>query len=474
MRLALITAASVISLGVLTAACATKPAPEKASTSVADIQGGQTDSTDKFAMGICIIINGQCQALCSGALILPNVVATARHCVSQLQSETVDCTTNPTFGALYDGFVVTSDTTMSQNSKWVKATAYVPKENAVCGDDIAMLVLDTPVAATDATPITPNIQKKMWDSSYARSFTAIGYGRTSPAGSSSSSSSGDPNGGAGTRRILANMPLECIPGSTDIPCDAASGMNANEFYAGSGVCQGDSGSSAYESNSFTAGKPMSFGVLSRGGQSQDGQTCEGSLYSRFDAHRNFVLDVAKVASKNWTLYPEPTWTAVDNSPSGVGPGTDTGMAPPGSTSGGSSSSSSSSGDTGATKSKDGVSCKYNGDCASGKCVIDAEGEEGDRICAMNCEDDATVCKSGFVCSQHGACIKDIAGPTTTPSNPNIKTDVSGTLPMSAAPKTETVTTTACNFSAGGAGSTSSFWLVGLGLAISALRRRRSS
>src|SRR4051812_4835425 len=59
---------------------------EATGTSSQGIQGGVTDTTHKFAMGICIggrNSNGPngCQGYCSGALIAPNVVVTARHCV---------------------------------------------------------------------------------------------------------------------------------------------------------------------------------------------------------------------------------------------------------------------------------------------------------------------------------------------------------------------------------------------------------
>src|SRR5689334_1822864 len=46
------------------------------------IQGGTADgSAHPFAVGVCIGQKGNCSEFCSGALILPNVVATARHCV---------------------------------------------------------------------------------------------------------------------------------------------------------------------------------------------------------------------------------------------------------------------------------------------------------------------------------------------------------------------------------------------------------
>ena len=47
-------------------------------------------------------------------------------------------------------------------------------------------------------------------------------------------------------------------------------------------------------------------MLSRGGAK--GTRCTGSIYTRFDTKRDFVLSVGAEASGGWTLYPEPTWT----------------------------------------------------------------------------------------------------------------------------------------------------------------------
>ncbi|HEX4515538.1 MAG TPA: trypsin-like serine protease, partial [Polyangiaceae bacterium] len=55
------------------------------------IQGGTLDTTDSFAVGVCAGAPGQCQLFCSGALIAPNLVMTARHCVNQPSSTSIDC-----------------------------------------------------------------------------------------------------------------------------------------------------------------------------------------------------------------------------------------------------------------------------------------------------------------------------------------------------------------------------------------------
>src|SRR5262245_36514862 len=71
---------------------------EQVSEVASEIQGGLTDVKDTYAVGVCAgLAAGQCQLLCSGALIAPNLVMTARHC-TQFAPEPIDCNTSY-FGA---------------------------------------------------------------------------------------------------------------------------------------------------------------------------------------------------------------------------------------------------------------------------------------------------------------------------------------------------------------------------------------
>src|SRR5204862_251245 len=69
--------------GAAVAGCGTSSPPrEDARVSTAAIQGGEIDTTHKFAVGVCAggAGPGDCAYICSGALIAPNLVVTARHC----------------------------------------------------------------------------------------------------------------------------------------------------------------------------------------------------------------------------------------------------------------------------------------------------------------------------------------------------------------------------------------------------------
>src|ERR1700722_7969798 len=143
---------SVVMMGALVAVCAAScggpPAPaDLVGTTTSDIQGGSTDTTHLFAVGVVQLAEEQQNmvAFCTGVLLAPNLVATARHCVAQLASTTIDCTSS-TFGPLYppSDVFVTTDTTITMNSPFHPvSTIIVPSgadQTAVCGNDIALMI----------------------------------------------------------------------------------------------------------------------------------------------------------------------------------------------------------------------------------------------------------------------------------------------------------------------------------------------
>lgn len=436
MRLAWLGAGATVGILVLASSGCSSGAPSAdpaVRASAQAIQDGSTDTTDKFAVGLQIL-TGNSYARCSGALILPNLVATARHCVSD-SPELIDCSQNPTFGSLRGGTLrITTNTTMDPAaSGWFDVKQIItPTDAHICGNDIALIILTSSVPASVAKPITPGVQYQMWDSSkFQPAFIGIGYGKTSPA----------PDDTSGTRRISKPISVLCVPGAGDptLACPSNVPINAAEFIGGDGPCQGDSGSSAYETSSFNAGAPVSFGVLSRGGENQQGTVCQNSIYTRFDAHRDFVLQVAQQASQNWTLYPEPAWTGAPVTPGSAG--TDGGASS--SSSGGASSSGAAAG------AALGETCDSESQCASGHC---SDPGDGNKVCSQPCDaSDSASCPDGFEC-RNSLCL--------TPA------------PAAAAPVTTTTTTTGCA-AAPGPSSSAGFWAVlGAAFGLSALRRKR--
>lgn len=319
------------------------------------IEDGEVDTTSRFSVGICNGAPGSCVRYCSGALILPNVVVTARHCVSE-SPEFVDCTATRFGGRFAGPFNVTTNDSMGPAATgWYEVKQIdLPADDLLCGNDIALLILSTSVPDTDARPITPGIQYLMWDPAHydPSSFIAIGHGATNTSLE-----------GLGTRRIKRNIPTFCIPGFEQLPCPST--VSEREFLGGNGTCQGDSGGSAFESAKFGT-ETVSYGVLSRGG-AVSAQKCEESVYTRLDAHRDFVLATARAASNEWTLYPEPAWTSEQPKPQpGDGP---------------------------TTKKDIGGSCTNDDECLTVTCVDPGDGA---KICSATCAN-ADVCPSGFTC-----------------------------------------------------------------------------
>ncbi len=295
------------------ASCGGAPSTDVTGTTSSPIQGGTTDKTHQFAVGVVQLAQEQQNmvAFCTGVLLAPNLVATARHCVAMLASTTIDCT-NSTFGPLFppSDVFVTIDTTITMNSQFVPVSSVVvpsgANQTAVCGNDIALLILSENIDLPEY--VEPVITPPMTDPQFEHEVTAIGYGIDTPTDMMGTT--------AGTRRIKENVQLTCIPNDTTFTdCfsdpSARQVLTANEFVSGDSTCEGDSGSGAFEQGNFNQGKWVAFGVLSRGGVSTDGTTCEQPIYSRFDAWGPLIVDAAQQAAQQAAAkkaaYPLAAW-----------------------------------------------------------------------------------------------------------------------------------------------------------------------
>ncbi len=440
MRIVRLVAGAALGILLASVGCSQRdPGSEAQNGSVKQgVETTNVDSTNQYtyAVGVCLGNprtsgpgpNGQgCAGTCSGTLVLRNMVITARHCVSQTP-EPIDCTKD-TFGGASGSpsnfFVSTAYKMVPGAAGWHNVKqVLVPQDDKICGNDIAILVLNDLVPEAEAKLAVPGVQYPMGDTRYSITYTAIGYGLTSPTADNSS----------GTRRWKENIGLACVPNDVYLGCPGVD-LNPKEFAGGDGTCRGDSGSGAFETKSFEKGTaPVSWGVLSRG--SDDATHCKGSAYTRLDMWRDFVVEAAAQASNNWQLYakPNPDWTVyVPPTPKDAGADAAPAPAP-----------------TGAGL---GETCTVDKDCASQICV---DAPDGSRVCSTSCEEGAEgACEEGFTCKE-GNCLSDAFFATSPQST------------------TTTKTTSGCATSPNGSSGSGSVALAGaaVGLALAAGRRRR--
>ncbi len=375
--------AIVLPVALFSAACSSPlPASSELRSSSQAIQGGATTTDHPYAVGLSIGFQG----ICSGALIAPNLVLTARHCVAN-SPETISCASSR-FGAFTAGengvYATTAATLAGAGRNFVRSSKiFTPTDTKVCGNDIALVVLSSNITNVPLVePLLSTSRLTTHANLFGRKYTAIGYGLTNATGTPEDS---------GTRRILGDIPVACVPNDAKafLDCNKISGASSiigqTELIGGDGTCQGDSGSSAFEQTEFTAGRRLSLGVLSRG--SADGNNCVGAVYSRTDAWADLILQAATYAQQQGG-YPKPAW--LENPDRGSTP---TPNPTPGTT---------------ATVDLGGA-CALDAECKTGVCA--ALSTSDPLVCSQVC-DDASPCADGFTC-QSGYCFAGAGGEVST-------------------------------------------------------------
>jgi hypothetical protein len=335
------------------------PDAARVGTSEEAIAGGYTDTKDVAVVGV---IDVQAGAMCSGSLIAPNLVLTARHCVAPVLNELsggVSCQVTK-FGANHPAtsFYVTTKKSFSQNPAdyhTVQKVESVPVGATApfCGSDAAILVLSKGIDPAEAKPLVPRVDTVL---EKGEEYYAVGYGAT------------DGNGaGAGLRRRRDNLFVDCVGASC--PADITPAyLHKTEFKGDQGTCEGDSGGPAFDLQGRVVG------ITSRGDKD-----CTMSIYTQVFGWGEWIKQMGVEAAKLGGYDPMPWSTGWPTDPAYADPV--------------------------------GAACQVDGDCPASRCASDPAGSYCTRLC-----DDAAPCPDGYQCdAEQKACLRVPPPPAEPPS-----------------------------------------------------------
>jgi MYXO-CTERM domain-containing protein len=261
---------------------------EAIARSPAAIEGGYKDTGDTHVVGVARLSDAGA-GTCSGTLIAPNVVLTARHCVAPTSSGGgVQCGVT-VFGNVYaaEQFYITTNAefTYDPEDYFRAAEVHVPPDgNQFCGRDQALIILTASIPAEIAAPSTPRVDTALVAGD---EYYAVGFGQIYDGGPS------------GTRYRRDELETECVGADCGFP----GSIFDTEWLGETAVCQGDSGGPAFDLYHRVVG------VASRGSSG-----CETPIYGHVFGWSQWIKDVTVYAAGLAGEEPPPWATGYPTDP----------------------------------------------------------------------------------------------------------------------------------------------------------------
>ncbi len=262
------------------------------------VLGGYVDEATSGVVGLALFSTRHpLIGHCSGALIAPNLVLTARHCVTMTdpaQLEDVVCGDAQLGSAFSPGTLVVSPSTHRptdpSDPSYIrgKRIFVAPGATDLCGYDLALVMLEDSFDPSEAEPLTPRIDEMAHNNEI---FSATGYGLTQARRDASS----------GVRMRTDERSVMCTLStceSFDWPV-----VDGKEWLSqDANICSGDSGGPALDADGRV------IGVASRGPS-----TCDAAIYGDVAAWGEFIIDIGLVAARDGGYSP-PHWTTGSSEP----------------------------------------------------------------------------------------------------------------------------------------------------------------